>query len=290
MSPIDCIKDLLGSFLTRKCLDSPIFIVGAGRSGTSILLQALGKHPAILSFPGEAPFLTSIGGNASLFDPILNKENVEYYRSSLKIDIDHLYNLLGKLGIEIAGGKYYGMRNILKSAWTNKSFTSKNHWSAKTAPTEKVANGLLNIYPNARFIYIVRNGIDVVHSRTKFHGFCDNEFQQHCHAWSNSITKYRYLIHHNRAVCVRHENLLSDPVEFFNEIFDFLNLEYTNKCTEYVIKTLVHPLNQNSQYSVNAIEQLKSRESPFSSWTTDQQNVFFSICSEAMADMNYPIT
>ena len=289
MSPLDYVKDLYGQLLTSKCLNAPIFIVGAGRSGTSILLQSLGKHPDILSFPGEAPFLTSIGGNASLYDPELNKDNADYYRNSLKFDLDYFYNLLSKIGIEAAGGKHYGLINILKSTWNNKSFRIKKHWSAKTAPTEKVAYGLLNVYPNAKFIYIIRNGIDVVHSRSKFHGFCDNEFQHHCQTWSNSITKYRYLIRHDKVLCVRHENLLSEPVVFFNKIFDFLNLEYTNKCTEYVYKTLVHPLDEHTQSDVNAIERIKNRESPFNTWTTEQKNLFVSICGEAMTEMNYEI-
>ena len=290
MSPLDYVKDLCGQLLTSKCLNAPIFIVGAGRSGTSILLQSLGKHPSIHSFPGEAPFITSIGGNASLFDPDLNKDNVDYYLDSLKIDIDYLYNLLGKLGIETAGGKYYGLTNILRSYWNNKSLKIKSHWCSKTAPTQKVANGLLNVYPDAKFIYIMRNGIDVVHSRTKFHGFCNNEFQHHCQAWSNSITKYRYLSGHTRALCVRHESLLSDPIAFFNEIFDFLNLEYCNKCTEYVSNTLVHSLDKHTQSDINALERIKSRESPFNTWTTEQKNLFLSICGEAMDEMNYKIT
>lgn len=288
MHIIDCFIDFLGKKLTNNCIDNPIFIVGMGRSGTSVLLQAIGKHPKIIAFPGEAPFLTSIGGNASLFDPTLNQENADYYRSSLKVDLDYLQAELARIGLEAAGGRHFGIRHYAKTAWHSKNFSIKNHWSAKTFPSEKVAKGILNVYPNAKFIYIVRNGIEVVHSMTKFHGFRDKEFKHHCQMWSDSVDKYRYLTRHEQAIFVRHEDLVNSPVDFFSSLFAFLELSEASQCTQFVQETLVHPLDQQTQHQHNAIEQLKQRKSPFHEWSTSQQTIFRSICVKAMNELSYP--
>ena len=83
----------LGKSLTRRFFHHPIFIVGDSRSGTSALLQALGKHPLILSMPGEAPLITSIGGMAHLFE-FADDITKGYYLQSLKFTKTYLYRNL----------------------------------------------------------------------------------------------------------------------------------------------------------------------------------------------------
>jgi hypothetical protein len=289
MSLYACLKDFLGQHLIDGCIDSPIFIIGMGRSGTSVLLQALGEHPAILAFPGEAPFLTSIGGEASLFNPALNTRNSDYYCASLKMDRDCFYKTLARLGLETAGGEHYALKEQIKAVWRRKKWASKHYWSAKTFPSESVAKGLLSVYPNAKFIYIVRNGIDVVHSMTKFHGFRDKEFASHCHRWHDSIAQYRYLIDNEHALFVRHEHLVSHPEAFFTAVFNFLQLAFESHCLKFVTETLVHPLDQSTRHQADVMTQLKERKSPFATWTTAQQDTFRAICSDSMAEMGYPL-
>lgn len=35
----------------------PVFVIGTGRSGTTVLLEALGAHPNLLAAWGEAPLI-----------------------------------------------------------------------------------------------------------------------------------------------------------------------------------------------------------------------------------------
>ena len=50
--------DLLGKLASTRFSKSPIFIVGGSRSGTIVLLKAMGRHTRILSTPSEDPFVT----------------------------------------------------------------------------------------------------------------------------------------------------------------------------------------------------------------------------------------
>lgn len=45
--------DSIGTALSRQYYLRPIFVVGSGRSGTSVLRQALGQHPSIVAAPGS---------------------------------------------------------------------------------------------------------------------------------------------------------------------------------------------------------------------------------------------
>ena len=160
--------DVIGRLLCRPFFEHPILVVGTGRSGTSVLLQALGKHPQIYALPGEAPFLTSIGGAAFLFE---HAENRSYYLASIKVTKDYLYDQLRRLGFEVAAGPHYGLKRLFKGlVGAADTPLRRRFWCAKSFPSEKVTDGLLALYPTVRFVYIVRNGCDVVHSRTKFKG------------------------------------------------------------------------------------------------------------------------
>ncbi|MGY6274699.1 sulfotransferase family protein [Methylomonas sp. MgM2] len=278
------ILEYIGKLIALRSIKHPIFIIGASRSGTSILLQALGQHRQILAMPGEAPFLTSIGGNASLFDT----ESAEYYRASLKLPLADFYDLLAKLGIETAGGNNYALKQFIKSLLVKKTLASR--WSAKTFPSETVAKGLLKVYPGAKFIYIVRNGIDVVHSMTKFHGFRKNDFSSQCSAWHNNFEKYKYLNNFNHAICVRHEELTQEPELFFKNIFSFLDISIDKKSIDFVKNVLVHPLDQTDESGIDALKQFKLRQSPFLSWNREQQSIFREICSHSMQELGYEIT
>lgn len=283
---MNCFKDLFGKLLSKNCLDNPVFIVGCGRSGTSVLLQAIGKHPHVISFPGEAPFLSYIGGNANLF----HAEKSKFFCATLKINLTDFHEALAKLGYETTGGANYALKQIIKSMWQEKNIAIKTHWSAKTFPPDEAASGLIKVYPNAKFIYIVRNGIDVVHSMTKFHGFKDNEFEAHCHTWNNSVIKYRYLTHHETALFVKHEDLISNPETFFNEIFSFIGLNFAPRCINFVKNTIVHPLDQPTQVQAEASQLFKHRANPFTNWKTNQREIFMSICSESMQELGYAIS
>jgi|GEM_PF-1378280 len=268
-------------------INNPIFIVGCGRSGTSVLLQSLGAHRNILSLPGEAPFLTSIGGAACLF----NGPESEYYNASLKVKPSYLRTQLSQLGLETSGGQSLAIKHVIKKITSQKTwrFSSIRHWAAKTFPDEAVAEGLLSVYPNGKYLYIVRNGLEVVNSMMKFHGFKDNDFKDHCLTWSRAAKAFNYLSSSDSSFLIRHEHLVENPKQVFSELFNFLGLPYDRSCAAYAESTLVHPLDGPRQEAPNILDKLKSRSSPYHDWTSSQQEIFCTLCSDEMKALGYPI-
>ena len=279
--------DLASKILVDRCLHHPIFIVGTGRSGTSVLLQALGKHPEILAMPGEAPLLTTLGSIGYLFE---HGEEKSYYNASLRIPKDRLYQKLRQLCFEIAGGDHYAIKTILASIREGEGLPwKKKFWCCKTFPPRMVADGLKQLFPAAKFIYVLRNGLDVVHSMTRFPGFHHAEFTQHCSRWSERVETYRYLLSYDGAICVRHEELVAQPDSVLKRVFRFIGVQDHERPSQFVKTTLVHPLDMPNATVQSAKEVLLERDAPHSKWSPEQRDVFRNVCGEAMREAGYEI-
>ncbi len=105
---------LIGKLLAKNYLKTPIFVVGAGRSGTDAILQALGEHPLILSIAGEYPFIPYFG---SLVAPFEFHSARKYFKKNIRMPNDELYNEFQRLCFESTIGKNYGLKTILMNLW-----------------------------------------------------------------------------------------------------------------------------------------------------------------------------
>ena len=282
--------NIIGKIFSSKVIKNPIFVVGGSRSGTSVLVQALGKHKLIYSFKGEAPFITDIGG--MVYDlEYAPKRKINYYKNSLRVSHNYIYDNLRRLGYECAFGKNYGLMRMLKDM-KHREFNpvTKKFWCAKTFPNENVAKGLLKLYPDAKFILIYRNGIDVVHSRTKFHGFRDLDFRKQCEEWVQSGNNFAFLMKHERAIAIKHEDLINYPQVVFQHICNHLDIEYDPSPAIFTSTHQVHPLaTVTTSKNVDVKEIMSQRDPVYENWTEEQRNTFKEICSEMMAKMEYSI-
>jgi hypothetical protein len=277
--------DFLGRLLSRSFFYHPILVIGTGRSGTSVLLQALGRHPLIADLPGEAPFLTSIGYSAYLFEA---HQDSEYYRESLKITQDHFYDKLRQLGFETAAGRHFGLKLFVKGLLgRGPSPLGRRFWAAKTFPEADSTEGWLSLYPGAKFVYIVRNGCDVVHSMTKFSGFSQRDFRHHCLSWAEGIEKYRYLTTSPHAILVRQEELLNEPEALFSRVFDFLEMPKDSGPANYTRTTVVHPLDKQTRRGADPRSELRERQPAYEKWSDEQKAIFREICSPGMLELGY---
>ena len=280
---MNTVLSAIGYILSKRFYKAPIFIVGSGRSGTSILLQSLDQHPEIISAPGESPFITSMGGSAHLFE---TNDTADYFRGSLKVELTYLYDQLRCMGFEISFGEYYGARFFVKRFLASNLFKT-THWCAKTFPPETVCDGLLTLYPEAKFIYAIRNGIEVVHSMTKFHGFKERDFSDQCLAWSNSVFMYEHLVGKPYAFQVRHEQLVDDPDSLYQALYQFLGVKESSLPINYIKHKWVHPLDQEDKTQVDVKQAIQSRQPSYAGWNEEQKAIFKDICETAMIKARY---
>lgn len=273
----------------------PVFVVGTGRSGTTVLLEALGAHPNLLAAWGEAPLIRDYGRLAREF--AADDTNGEYLRATNRLSERRYLSTLRRLAFETTfgrdGGLYMRSRataeRLVKYRRSPLRPSTISHWCAKTFPDAASFEGLMTLYPQARFLWIVRNGLDVVHSRTRFKGFRSMGFASQCQTWANSIETYSWVAETDRALELRHEDLVSDPVAFFKRVHDFIGVRQHPGPAKFSRSTLIHPLDQKTQPAADVKDALEKREAGWMEWSEEQMHAFREICGQAMESLGYPM-
>jgi len=282
--------DLIGRRLSSRFIENPIFIVGGSRSGTIALLKAMGRHKNILAAPTEDPFITDVGRMSLELEFFSNKEK-QYYLRTLRVSFDYIHQALRRLALESAFGPHYGLRQCIREMVKERTnILNKRQWCTKTFPGQNTADGLMRLYPNAKFIWILRNGISVVHSRTKFPEFRDLSFKEHCVHWAESIKRFSYLSKMSQATIVKQEEFASEPEVVFRRIFSDLGLKYDSGPTEFSLTHHVHPLSSESTTKgVDVKKVLSERPPAYADWSDEWKSVFKKVCGEAMDIAGYEI-
>ncbi len=280
-------KDKIGALLTRNFILNPLFVVGIGRSGTSVLLRALGLHPLVFSSKGEAPLIRRFG---ALVEPLEFSDERDYYCESMNVSKEYLYDYLRRLCFEYVVGPHYGLDRITEELKRRDlSVLRKRRWCAKTFPTIEEYRGLTRLYPGIKLVYIVRNGLEVVHSRTRFHGFRDRDFESHCQTWVDSVDVFSYLANEDCAIQVRHEQLVTDPERLLRQVFDFADIGYHQAPVDFVRTTIMIPLDEPTQSSVDVRGVFDARKPPYENWAPEQRATFRRIAGAAMDSLGYEV-
>lgn len=271
----------------RSFFSSPLFVVSCGRSGSTALCRSLGRHPQILMAEREAPLFDSIGKTASMY---AEGKASNYIQASVRISEWRFKDQLRTQCYTQVFGPDLGFDYNPFHVFDKKSLYSMNNhvlfWGAKTFPCEKSAKGLTWLYPKCKFIYLFRNGVDVVYSMCRYGSFAKLSFEQRCRFWATAVANYQYLLHNERCVSIRFEDFLNDPARIFSDIYNHLGIIHDPSAIMFAQTNHINPLDQPSVKRNPKNEILKRRESHLS-WSANEKNIFKEICSEAMDCLGY---
>jgi len=282
---------LIGKTLSKRFHQRPIFVVGLGRSGTSILLQSLGKHKQVLCAQREVPIFPYIGQVAY---QITSGPQVEHFQYCCRISVDSFLVQLRRLLFEICWGPNWGALKLLR-IWASEPalMYSRRYWVARTFPDSAAAEGLRNIFPSSKFVHIYRNGIDVVSSRMKYDAFKNDSFENHCKLWAESVEKYRYLRSSNYSIAISQEQLLTERKETFDAIIQFLELDQDENPAKFAESTVLIPHDMPREKENLKIKDVfshfKNRPASHQEWSKEKRTVFRNICGKAMDELGYTI-
>lgn len=242
---------------------SPILISGVGRSGTSILLLALIEHKSV-SRPRrvtEAPFLREFIDFLCRLDR--GDDYSEYVSKNYLCTDEERKSYFAKMINDV----------VFKSEQEGNFFPCKT-----TMVTEKAWEKLLTIFPDARSLYIVRNGIEVVNSSLNFEPFSGAGFTALCQRWAEYSVAFSYLEKSSGASLIYHDKMSSDPYATFRDALDGIGLERDDAPARYVEENFL-----NSSFEKDGKFSLQERrELAWSSWTGEQRSIFNTICGPEM--------
>ena len=240
----------------------PIFVVGAPRSGTSMLHWALVQHENLWG-SAESDFLRPlVQGIDSAYESgtnlggyhWLNKENVskaEFIR------------FIGQ-GIEsLYCSRSGGLR------WVDQTPQYVLNFSSLTA-----------MFPRARFIHIVRDGRQVICSmQEKF----DWSFVKAMNTWKQMVEAGNRISREKRTnfLQIKYESVVRNPEALFRDIFEYIEEKYEPASVEF----LQRPINSAPGREVEpSLEKLNPR---WENWSLFKRTIFRVYCGKIMKDLGY---
>ncbi len=214
---------------TGSLAPSP-FIVGAGRSGTTLLRLMLDAHPD-LAIPPETHFIHR-AARACKHAPNPRQTFLETVMSHRKWE-DH--GVEGEqLTQRIAAIEPFDLGEALRAFYElYASKFGKPRWGDKTPPYVHRMTLIQGLLPEAHFIHIIRDGRDAALS-VKDLWFGANSVEEAAQRWRSLIEQARYqskeLSHY---VEIRYEDLVLNTEPTLRKISDFVDLPWNPSMLDY---------------------------------------------------------
>ncbi len=197
-----------------------IFVGGCERSGTSLVQKILASHSRIAG----GPELVFTGRIAELWRRMSATYPPEYAeRIAAFYDRDELARAFRELFADLT-------RRIAESK------PGARYLSEKTPSNIFAAGPLLELFPDSRFVHVVRDGRDVLAShrdvRRRFERRGETPWNREsfgirrvCGRWNRAVDIHFKLLGRSRYHWLRYEDLVRDPEPTLAGLFNFLELD-----------------------------------------------------------------
>jgi hypothetical protein len=203
--------------------ESPIFIVGCPRSGTSLLRNLLRSHPH-LTFPRESHFIPAF--YRAYGNPRNSSEAIRLARRILGIHWIQDWNLNIEADALSGERTFAGMVSRLFAEYARTQH--KERWGDKTPQYVTEIPTLREIFPASKIIHIYRDGRDVALSWLRV-GFDPHNLFTAARLWRTYVSAGRIVGQNLPEAAyaeVRYETLLSQPEETMREVCAFVGEPY----------------------------------------------------------------
>lgn len=224
----------------------PIFIVGAPRSGTTLLQYMLRSHPAISLPTGESHFIVPLYRKQGEFGDLSREENIRRVLEAMEAqsaeflhtDLHGLRFDTATLARELAERGCHSMRDVISGLFAmNASGESKRRWGDKTPYYVLHIPKLLEWWPDAQIIHIVRDGRDVALSMfARRHDFRTYNVYHAAKQWEQYVATgqgFGEKLASAQYLELRYEDMLNDQASALRRICDFLGEAYSDDLLEF---------------------------------------------------------
>lgn len=213
------------------------FLVGSARSGTTLLRVMLDSHP-VLAIPGESHFIDGMAAkkdryerpNGFATDLFLD----DLWRSSRfrlwGLQRDDLSDLLhGVAGLDLADA----LRCVYRAyAWQH----DKHRYGDKTPRYVLHMDALAELFPEARFVHIIRDGRDAALSMLDMDWRGVPTLTEAARFWRDRVKTGRRVgkeLGPDRYREVRYEALIADPEDSLRSVCHFIDLDFDDAMLRY---------------------------------------------------------
>lgn len=251
--------------------ESPVFVIGAPRSGTSVLSWSVANHPDFWTMP-ETDFLYWMFARGHL-DEAMTK-------SIDKTETGWLARL-GGTRPELTEALGIGFNALVSKA------SGGRRWVDQSPTYTLATNELARLFPGSLFLHIVRDGRSVVNSmiNSGFSTSWATDFRLACRTWSTFVERAGSFAEARPARCkvVPYASLVADPESMFADIVEFLGASESSGPADFFMNNRI-----NSSFTKDGPpSQYTGPSDPWETWTNEQRSVFNQEAGETMAKYGF---
>jgi omega-hydroxy-beta-dihydromenaquinone-9 sulfotransferase len=258
----------------------PIFVVGAPRSGTTLMAHIVGRHPEVASL-GESHFFEDVwarrfeigdlGEMKSLLRAVERALTLfgRYEFPDTQRLVEKIYKRESLISrTQIYGGGYDGLYYALLSGLAE--YLEKPRFCDDTPKHVYYLDTLLDLFPEAKVIAFVRDPRDFLSSYKNYWKRMESEYESNriktlyhpiltSLLWYSSTKRILKFMSHPSVLVVQYEQLVRSPMWQVKRICDFLGLVYSDALVQVGAHNSSYEQNQSSGIYTSSIGRWQNR-------------------------------
>lgn len=265
-------------------MTAPFFIVGSARSGTTLLRLILNAHPEV-AVPPESRFIVELHNGAELVDAVDFLARLDAHHRF------HTWDLpISAVREEIAGADRLPYAEAIDAAFRAYArVQGKTRWGDKTPRYVEDIAFLARLWPDARFIHLIRDGRDVARSYADV-SFGPKTVGKAASLWARRV---RAGIAAGRALPagryleINYEDLVDDAEGEIKDICDLLELDFDPGMLDHTERARGSVLPRASAFNPHVTEPPSRTRSWHTSMPRAQVEIFEAVAGDTLTELGY---
>lgn len=219
---------------------TPLFIISAGRSGTTLLRSMLAAGGQI-AIPPEIQVLPKLPvkflayqslGWEDLANLIIAEFESSHYFDFWDINLKSAYKQVKNL--PESERSLSRIIEIIMMEYAAQKFPEAKKWGDQSPLNTFYLPYIRRVFPQAQYLHLVRDGRDVISSMVKRHG--DEYLEEAVYRWNTSISRVRSFqkqANPENVLEIKYENLVQHPEETLIKVCSFIKVDYKQVMLDY---------------------------------------------------------
>jgi Sulfotransferase family len=259
------------------------FIVGSARSGTTLLRMMLNAHPEV-AVPPESRFVVELYSSDEVhLDDFLSR--LENHRRWISWDTP-----IEDVRAQLAGMTTVSYREAIEAAFMAFAQNrNKKRYGDKTPRYIEHLPLLARLWPEARFVHLVRDGREVALSYADV-PFGPNTVAKAAALWSQRVAlgmKQGRPLGPERYLEMRYERLLENPREEIEGLCTFLDLDFDPAMLDHSEQARSEVLDRARLYNPHVTRAITKTRSWDEQMPRSQVEVFEAIAGDTLSELGY---
>lgn len=262
---------------------APFFIVGSARSGTTLLRLMLNAHRRV-TVPPESRFITEIQYSDAPIDVAMFLDALGSHKRFQAWDLP-----LEAVRKEIERDPAPYREAIAAAYRAYARVHGKDLWGDKTPRYVEHIPFIAALFPEARFIHLIRDGRNVARSYADV-PFGPTTVAKAAALWSDRVGKGcrdGRALSPGRYIEIRYEDVVEDAAGEARDICDFLEIEFDEGMLEYTERARHAVLDRAARFNPHVTEPPTTTRSWEQEMSDNQVAIFEAIAGDCLSELGY---